>query len=869
MNSIRFWINNREVSAKPGQTILEAAEQAGIIIPHLCYHPVVKASGSCRLCAVEIEGQRGLPASCSTLPTDGMRVQTATPKVEEFRREMLRLILQDHPRHCLGCPRDGTCELQALVAAIGIDFPYPAPSGKRPPAMPGGAYFERDYSLCVRCGRCVRVCHEVRGAKAIVFREIEGRQEVSTPFDRPLEAVGCQFCGACVDVCPVGALRERLGLYQGETRAQMLQVCEGLSDIVINLYRKEMPRKWQSAPCSLCGAGCRMLFEQSESGDIIQVRPDPDGPANGGQACVQGRFLLKGHLQDPDRLQRPHIRENGGWQETTWDQALTMAASRLRAFAPGEVAVISDARASNEELYLLQKFARSVLKTDVVGCVTPPGHLHCSEVLRRHLGLAAGSSLDALSQTDCIFAVGLNPAASHPIAGAKIRSATLQGAKLLVASPYKTSIARYADFHLHCHPGSELALVGGIARHLLAQKQIDPIFAARYSHTLKDLRQNLEPYDMAYVAAATGIHAEVLAEAACMVGETACLSILYGLGFIQTDQATEALQGLITLLHLKGGLTKPGCGISPVYGNGNLQGAWDMGMAPHLLPGQVAAGGVASPLNILDMLSSGKVKAAYVVMEDLAGDAFEALQPHLEKLDFVVVHDVRKPRIKADVILPMAAIAEKSGTLTNVERTVQPFAPVLVAPGEARSALPVLQELAGLMGADGFGQQGVEAVMNEIAQHVPFYKGAGLNRGPVQWTFTDQQAEWRGWKLSAPRTLPEKLTPEYPLAILTRESLLPYFDGPLLAPESRAAHAAAEDEIEMNPADLFALGFNPGEWVRLVTAKGECEGRLAINELLPKKMVSAPAAGLDWLTTPADSSGTVFPARVEKIEQRS
>ena len=190
MDSIRFWINNREVEAKSNQTILEAADQSGINIPRLCYHPVVKASGSCRLCAVEIEGYRGLPAACSTPVVEGMRVQTSTPKVEEFRREMLRLILQDHPRECLGCPRDGTCELQQLVASVGIDFPYSAANGDRPALKYAGSYFERDYGLCVRCGRCVRVCHEVRGAKAIVFREIEGRQEVSTPFDRPLEAVG-------------------------------------------------------------------------------------------------------------------------------------------------------------------------------------------------------------------------------------------------------------------------------------------------------------------------------------------------------------------------------------------------------------------------------------------------------------------------------------------------------------------------------------------------------------------------------------------------------------------------------------------------------------------------------------------------------
>lgn len=867
MSDIRIWINDQEVKAKVGQTIMQAADAVGTYIPRLCYHPALEPSGSCRLCAVEIEGYRGLPAACSTPVEEGMRIQTQTPKVIDFRREMLRLILQDHPRECLGCPRNGSCELQQLVAAVGIDFPYPAPSVNRPPAMPGGRYFERDYSLCVRCGRCVRICHEVRGARAIVFREVAGRQEVGTPFDRPLEAVGCEFCGACVDVCPVGALRDNLQDFHRESREHIQAVCERLTAIVTHLYKKELESIWKTGICPVCGAGCRLLYELSPDGDIMRVKPDVDGPSNRGQACVQGRFLLNRYRGRPDRLQKPLIDNGGGLKETDWETALHRAAEAFKAHAPGAAAVLTDGRATNEELYALKRFAEDVLKTPAVAVVSPEEDAATSLALQKELGLVGCTNSYAdLPHAGTILAFGFAPAATHPIAGTRIREAVLGGSKLIVANPYDIAIARYAHIHLRYAPGTELPLICGLIRVMVDNRGAGEQFAAKHADELKAVRKSLEPYDLETVSHLTGIHEELLVEAGCMLAAHHPVAALFGRGLTRSPDAAEAVRALCALVRMTDSLGRPGGGVAPLYGTSNLQGARNLGFR----------------FDGLELLKAGKIKALYLAMETYEPDLLDALAPLLGGVDFVAVQDVVRPpeNLKADVALPQASIMEKEGSLTNLERRVQWTEAVLDPPGDAKPVFAALSALAERMGTQSFLPESAEALFVEAARSAAGSEGISMSRAkfqPVQWPcptedhpgtpvlFEGEEPAWNGWRAPALRPQDPEESPDadFPYRAVTKESLRPAYSGPLLAPEALAA-LSFDGEIEMNPADAYPLGCLPGDAVNVSLRLGELSGRLALNIHLPRGLVAVLASMMQAVSGGTPVEGRVYAAKVEK-----
>jgi NADH dehydrogenase/NADH:ubiquinone oxidoreductase subunit G len=431
---MKLLIDGRTIALERPATLLEAARANGLDIPSLCDHPWLDPYAACRLCLVEVKGRKGYVPACSTAAEEGMDVVTSTPDLQALRRGILELILSEHPHACLICsekqscddlkstirktgevtgcvlcPANGRCELQRVVEAVGLDR-VPFPSHRRAGEVRrDDPFIDRDNSLCILCGRCVRVCQEVRGASVLTFVSRGSETVIGTALDRRLLDSECQFCGACVDVCPTGSLMERAVRYDLPAEAGT------------------------KAVCTLCGQGCRLCVKL-RAGRVTGTSPDPEGPVNRGQACVKGRFLVKPALSHPRRLLKPLIRENGALREAGWEEALALAATRLGRIGPGRVAIAASAQSSCEDLFAIHTFAAEALGGPAVA---GPWTDSAAAGLR-DLGRAAGRTVPlnfhfsdiALAKT--IVVIGMDLPFTQPIAGLQVRRAVASGATLIL-----------------------------------------------------------------------------------------------------------------------------------------------------------------------------------------------------------------------------------------------------------------------------------------------------------------------------------------------------------------------------------------------------------------------------------------------------
>jgi predicted molibdopterin-dependent oxidoreductase YjgC len=338
MENIRLTIDNRPVEARKGMTVLEAAQSAGIYIPNLCADPDLEPYGGCRLCVVEIQNLRGLVTACTTSVFEGMVVKTSTPTINAVRTDIVQLLISNHPAECLTCVKNQNCELQKVAAYLGITKERFAKTTRKYEVDTSNPFFNLDRNKCILCARCVRACYEITGVGAIDLINRGFQSKVATFGDKPLFDSVCQSCGECMVRCPVGALAPKMNV-------------QAISEV--------------ETTCPYCGVGCSMILGIRD-GRVVSVRGNREGPANKGKLCVKGRFGITDFVHSPERLTVPLIRKNGEFQKSSWEEAISLIASKLSEYKPDQVGVISSSRTLNEDNYVAQKFARVALGTNNV-----------------------------------------------------------------------------------------------------------------------------------------------------------------------------------------------------------------------------------------------------------------------------------------------------------------------------------------------------------------------------------------------------------------------------------------------------------------------------------------------------------------------
>lgn len=706
---IKLEIDGRLVEAPSGVTVHRAAEINGIYIPTLCSHKDLSPFGGCRMCIVEIDSIRGYPLSCNTTAVSGMKVLTDTEAVRDIRREVLQLILSEHPSSCLicdeadecrefsgtvrksgvatgcrYCPNDRQCELQDLVEKLEItEVHYPI-LYKGYEAERQDPFFDRDYNICILCGRCVRMCQEMRGTGVLAFNFRGPTARIDTAFGKSHIETGCEFCGACVSVCPTGALAEKASKWDGKPDGSV------------------------TTTCPYCAIGCQMDYWHKND-KFSMATPVLDSEVNDGQACVKGRFCVGEVTHHFDRGRKPFAREGNYWKEKTWDEALDIAVSKLRGLNPGEFSMLVSPDCTNESLYAAQKFARMAIGTnsiDSTARITLGGGIPFWVKL-----FSKPLPIQEIKSASRIIAVGLDTRFSFSIIGVEIRKALQKGTKLITIGPRESNLARYADIWLQPSPGYEGTILKALGK--------------RTRKACKD------------AAKISGMASSELEATLDLLKSGDDVTVILGPSVFRYS----ALGNLIEAIELF--LKRKKTTIIPLYTGTNTRGAIELGVFPEILPGPASVEDSEATEQLGKLWGGDLPDDKGISFNEIINDEkrpkvlyFVGVHPTFERpdCDFLIVQDIFEPDFECDLYLPAASFIESEGTLVNVGGRVQEAPrleklPDSVMYGRARPDWWIFSEIAKKLGAAGFEFETAKDVLKEISMVVPNFPGPGkLNR---------------------------------------------------------------------------------------------------------------------------------------------
>jgi formate dehydrogenase alpha subunit len=834
---VNLTIDGKEVTAGPGQTIYEVAKENGIYIPTLCYHPRLSLLKSCRICLVDVEGAEMPMASCATPVLEGMVVRTRTDRVEKMRLEALKLLLVNHPLDCPICDAGGECQLQNRTNEFGIEKNEFPPEKREIPAIPYATPLIRQwFDRCVMCLRCIQACIDIPGADVLEVAEHGFHSHV-----KAVRKENCISCGECLHVCPVGALTEDFSPVKGRT--------------------------WQldrvRTTCTFCGCGCQLeLNTVVRRNKVVKVTTKGEGGANQGSLCVKGRFGYD-FIHHPDRLQKPLVKKSGAFVEASWEEALSLVATKLQEvkekYGSQSIGGISSSRGTNEDNYLFQKWMRACIGTNHVDNGARLSNGHTLQGMMASVGQGAMThSIEDVAKADLILLVGADVYDDNLIFSNKMREAMRKNnAKIILVDPRKNQWEKWADLWLRPLPGTDIAWINGLIRLLMEKGADSKEYIGSKTEGFEDFRSSVNKFTPEFVKMMAGITPGELGALTQLYLSAKKRAIVFGSGVSQHLHGTEVVRALCNLALLTGETEEKGGGVYPLLTQSNGQGACDMGCLSEFLPGYQKVDDEKAQnrfeeiwerkipekpgftyFEMFDKILEGKIKALYLFGEDplITLPNLERLKNGLNQLDFLVVQDLFMTHIGsyAHVILPGVSFAEKEGTFTNMERRVQRVRKAIAPLGDSRPDWMILCDLSSRMGYSMRFDSPAE-IMEEIASLVPIYAHIhypSLEEGGIQWfTVNGQRRRFTTIDYKGPVEQPDD---RYPLWVIPRGFHYYYGIGTTTKRAAGLAKVLPDTCIEVHPEDAFKAGLAEGDRVKIVSPRGEVETICRISDGLLK-----------------------------------
>ena len=848
--TVRLTIDGIEITVPKGTLVIEAARRVGVMIPHFCYHPKLKPDANCRMCLVEIEKMPKLQTSCSTVATDGMSVRTATTVVNDAHKSVLEFILANHPLDCPVCDQGGKCDLQDF------SHQYTATDSR---FIEIKRIFQKEYfspvietqmNRCVQCLRCVRYCDEVMDVKALAPAGRGTMTEIKAFGPHPLD---CEFCGGCVQICPVGAITSRLSMYE---------------------YRPWMLKRADTI-CQYCGDGCQITV-QTKDNQLIEVNSSYGAGRNDGDLCVRGFFGFHA-TNHPDRLTKPLIRQNGVLVQTTWEEALEYTAQQIarlkEAHGADAFGGLISSRCTNEDLYLFQKFMRLVIGTNNLDSSARYGHVNGVQAMRRVQGTHRWTvTFEDIVDADVLLLVGTSITETNPVAGLRVKEAVKKRqARLLTIEATEpgidsiSNITNLAQQHIGVPTAHFADALLGLLKGVVDGRHVDPSLQNRAAEYVSAVSEALGHLTWTNLEAATGASRDRFLEMAATVAQGRRVVVVAGQDLLRSVGGHGACLNLLDLLLLTGKLAQTGCGFALLAEENNDQGAVEMGAVAELLPGSLNVAAAderammargwkadlpstagATLKDMIDKARTGTLKAMVVVGENPVG----SLPSHmdvagaLKSLELLVCQELflTETAALAQVVFPAAAPLEKAGTWTNEEGHVQAVRPAIEPTGESRPDWEILSALSILLGTPLEYSESKE-VLKEIRSLVPGYGLLGPTPIPPKVDPAVVERYVRGGyreDLPSRYTLAPRRPPTEGVAWHMRLTQSLFHSGKLSTRAKGLLQLEEQAVLRMNRAEAGRLGIADGDRVRVSNHRGEFTTTVKLVERVPPGTVWFP-----------------------------